>query len=89
MEKVEECCLKTPTRVDLAFDVYLLREALLRNSIALGKTNDLMLLKLAVALDKRNYEAICKEENYTLPILDDVDFWWWDMVDYYIASHSI
>lgn len=73
--------MPTKTRVELAFDVYLLREALLRNSIALGKTNDLMLLKLAVALDKRNYEAICKEENYTPPIFYEWEYW--DFIDEY------
>lgn len=81
--------MKTPTRVELAFSTYLLREALLRNYKSLGKTNDLMLLKLAVALDKRNYDAICKEENYSPPMLDDAEYWWLDVVDDYIASDGI
>lgn len=81
--------MPTKTRVELAFEVYALRFGLLKAFTAMGDTTNLMRLKLAVALDKRNYEAICVEENYSPTPIDDVDFWWLDMVDDYIASHGI
>ena len=81
--------MPTKTRVDLAFEVYALRLGLLKAYTAMGDTTNLMRLKLAVETDRRNYQAICVEDGYSPPLLDDVEGWWWDMVDDYIASHGI
>ncbi len=80
--------MPTKTRVELAFEVYALRLGLLKAYTTMGDTTNLMRLKLAAETDKRNYEAICVEEGYTPTPIDDVDFWWLDMVDDFIESRG-